>query len=155
MGYFFSYQDSRVRISTKRGYHHTAKYIEPVFKIKVTEFDLQKYEIWLNDLRAKDNLNLVSKNDKLKVFRILLNFSKRHYKFGFNRILATPSKLKDSGAVRKEHNVYDLNDFNKFLSKEEDLKYRCLWLTLYYCGLRMDEARGLQWKNIDWNAKSI
>ena len=152
---FLSYQDSRVRISTKRGYHHTAKYIEPVFKIKVTEFDLQKYEAWLNNLRAKDNLNLVSKNDKLKVFRALLNFGKRHYNFDFNRILATPSKLKDPGAVRKEHNVYDLNDFNKFLFKEEDLRYRCLWLTLYYCGLRMGEARGLQWKDIDWDQKVL
>lgn len=152
---FLDYQDSRVRISTKRGYFHTAKYIEPLFKIKCTEFDVKQFEVWLNDLRNKDNLNLVSKNDKLKVFRALLNYGRRHYDFDFNRVLATPSRFKDPGAVRAEHNVYTLEEFNQFLSVEEDIRFRCLWKTLYYCGLRMGEARGLQWKDIDWDAKSI
>lgn len=30
-----------------------------------------------------------------------------------------------------------------------------LWKTLYLCGLRIGEARGLQWKDIDWDRKTI
>ena len=152
---FLEYQDSRVRISTKRGYIHTAKYIEPLFKVKCTDLDLKTFEAWLDDLRKKDNLNIVSKNDKLKVFRAVLNFGRKQYNFDFNRVLSTPSRFKNPGAVRVEHNVFTLEEFNQFLSVEDDLRFQCLWKTLYYCGLRIGEARGLQWKDIDWNAKSI
>lgn len=52
-------------------------------------------------------------------------------------------------------NVYGLNDFNAFLSAETDQRYRCLWLTLYFCGLRIGEARGLQWNDIDWDNRTL
>ena len=34
-------------------------------------------------------------------------------------------------------------------------RYKILWETLYYCGLRIGEARGLQWEDIDWDNKTI
>ena len=46
--------------------------------------------------------------------------------------------------------VYDINEFDKFLSAEADERYKILWETLYYCGLRRGELRGLTWNDIDF-----
>ena len=43
----------------------------------------------------------------------------------------------------------------KFISVEEDIKWICLFKVLYYCGLRRGELRGLTWKNIDLEKKSL
>ena len=42
-----------------------------------------------------------------------------------------------------------------FFSKVDDLRYKCFFELLYYCGLRRSEARGLQWKHIDFNNKTL
>ena len=47
-----------------------------------------------------------------------------------------------------------MNSFNSYLS-EDDLKYKCLWETLYYCDLRIREARGLTWSDIDFDNKLL
>ena len=41
------------------------------------------------------------------------------------------------------------------ISFEDDIKFKCLYETLYYCGLRRGECRGLQWSDIDWNKDVI
>lgn len=46
---------------------------------------------------------------------------------------------------------YTLPEFKKFISGEEDSMWRCYFQTLYYCGLRCGESRGLMWKDIDFN----
>lgn len=56
---------------------------------------------------------------------------------------------------KKEMKFYPLEEFNLFLSKEDALRYKCIWKTLFYCGLRCDEARGLTWDSIDFDAKTL
>lgn len=46
-------------------------------------------------------------------------------------------------------------EFKKFISVEEDIKLICLFKVLYYCGIRRGELRGLTWKNIDLEKKSL
>lgn len=152
---FLEYQEPRTRISTRRGYKHTEIYIKPLFNIKCKDFTLPQFTEWLNDLRSKENLNMVSKNDKLKVLRALLNFGTKHYDFNFRKILATDSRMKVPGAIKTEHNIYTLDDFNKFISAEDDFTFQCLWKTLFFCGLRIGEARGLQWKDINWSEHTV
>lgn len=46
--------------------------------------------------------------------------------------------------IRKTTNG-DIRDdeFQQFLSVEEDIKFRCGFQLLYYCGLRIGELKGL------------
>ena len=152
---WYEYQDDKVRISTKRGYVHTKKYVEPLFNIKCTEFNQFHFEEWKKFMN-KTNLGYVSKNDKLKVLRAVLNFGIKHYEFhNFHRAMMMMTKFENPGAIAEDHLVYSPTEFDLFLSAEDDPRYRILWLTLYYCGLRIGEARGLQWKDIDWETKTI
>ncbi len=152
---WFEYQQDKVRVSTKRGYIHTKKYVEITFNIKCTDFNKFHFEEWKKYMNTT-NLNYISKNDKLKVFRALLNFGIKHYEFhNFHRAMIMMTKFDNPGVIVEDHLIYDPNEFNTFLLAEDNPRYRILWMTLYYCGLRIGEARGLQWKDIDWNTKTL
>ena len=149
------HQDSRVKVSTKNNYKQTIPYIEMLFNIKCHEFSLQQFEDWKSNLVSRNDIKTVTKNDRLKTFRALLNYGRRTYDFQFNRILGTESRIKEPNKVKELHNVYTPEDFQIFISGESDLRFICLWKMLYYCGLRIGEARGLQWKDIYWNVKTV
>lgn len=50
---------------------------------------------------------------------------------------------------------FTYDQFKKFLSVEDDLKYRTIYEILYYCGSRRGKLRGLTLKNIDFNHKTL
>ena len=49
---------------------------------------------------------------------------------------------------------YTYEEFKKFLRVEKDLKFRTLFETLYFCGLRRGELRGLIWKPLTLKTKN-
>lgn len=50
---------------------------------------------------------------------------------------------------------YTLDEFKQFISFEKDLQWKCLFETLYYCGLRRGEARALNWGDINFVNKTL
>ena len=50
---------------------------------------------------------------------------------------------------------YTLEEFKRFISNEDNLKFKCLYETLYYCGLRRGEARALTWNDINFEDKEL
>ena len=48
---------------------------------------------------------------------------------------------------------FTIDEFNQFISVEDDIMFKPLFETLYYMGLRKGELRGLQWKDIDFKNK--
>lgn len=97
----------------------------------------------------------VSKNDALKTLKALLHYGVKIYNFNFNQTLALMEKFKSPGEVKKEQAFYTFSEYEKFISGEDDPRYLLLLKTLYYCGLRIGEARGLQWKDIDWKKRTL
>ncbi len=97
----------------------------------------------------------VSNNDVLKTFKAMLNYGVKIYNFNFNQVLALMGKFKSPGERKKEQDFYVFKEFEQFLTGEDDPRFIILWKTLYYCGLRIREARGLQWKDIDWKKKTL
>lgn len=50
---------------------------------------------------------------------------------------------------------FTLEEFKQFISFEDDLKFRCFFETLYFCGLRRGEARALTWNDIDFTDEQL
>lgn len=50
---------------------------------------------------------------------------------------------------------FTYDKFQKFLSVEKDIKFRCAWQLLYYCGLRIGELKGITWKDIDFENRTV
>lgn len=65
---------------------------------------------------------------------------------------------KDGNLIKerkKEMSFYTPKEFQKFLSVENDVKFICAFQTLFYCGLRNGELRGLTWNNINFNKSCL
>ena len=48
-----------------------------------------------------------------------------------------------------------VEQFNKFIANVDDIVYNALFTTLFYMGLRIGEANGLQWKHIKDNTLTV
>ena len=113
------------------------------------------YDKWKEYIAGIDTMKTVTKNDKLKVLKAFLNFGEKRYGYNFHQVLLNMERFKNPDELVEEKVYYDINEFDKFLSAEDEDRYRILWETLYYCELRIGEARGLQWKDINLENKTL
>ena len=65
------------------------------------------------------------------------------------------TKFQDPNERRKEMSYYTYDEFTKFISYEDDLRWKCAFEILYYCGLRKGELKGFTWKNIYFDKKVL
>lgn len=151
---FIEYQTGKVKKTTMEGYRYKEKYLSLVWNISCNDFNIKHVEEWKRKMN-ETKLNDVSKNDVLKVLNALMNFGIKHYNFPFSQTLKLKEKFKSPDAIKKEQEIYSLSQFNRFIEVEDDPRYKCLWKVLFYCGLRIGEARGLQWKDINFNTRKI
>lgn len=150
---FLEYQEDKVRISTKVGYKYRCKYLKMLFNIKCVDFNISYFEKWKKYVNEQPNMKDVSKNDVLKILKALLHFGIKRYNFDFNQAILLMERFKNPEEKKSEREVYEYDEFIEFLSAEDNIRYKCLWETLYFCGLRIGEARGLTWNDIDFDKK--
>ena len=151
---FREFQDDKVKYSTKKGYEYKIRYFKKFLNVKVRDLNVDMYNSWYKDMNKNEYADR-TKNDAIKFFKSVLNYGMKWYntdcRLFYNRIYGfrDPNKLPD------EMDFYTITEFRKFISVEEDLKYRCIFKVLYYCGLRCGELRGLTWDNIDFKFKTL
>ena len=59
-------------------------------------------------------------------------------------------KFNDPNALLKEMDFYTFEEFQKSMSVIDDIKFKALFETLYFYGLRRDELRGFSLDNINF-----
>lgn len=64
-------------------------------------------------------------------------------------------KFINPNNLPKEMDYYTYEEFKQFISVVDDLEWKCLFETLYFCGLRRGELKGLTWDNIDLEGKNL
>lgn len=65
------------------------------------------------------------------------------------------SNFNNPRECKKEMDYYTYEDFKRFISNEDNLKFKCAFEILYYCGLRKGELKGLTWKDIYFDKKAL
>lgn len=151
---FYEYQSDKVRETTIKTYRDRIKYLELFDKIKLRELNINHFELWKKEI---NKLPLVTsyKNDLFKFVKAILNFGTRWYDFNFAPVYNKMTNFTNPNELKKEMEFFTIDEFQKFISVEDDIVFKPLFETLYYMGLRKGELRGLQWKDIDFYNKMM
>ena len=151
---FYDYQKDKVKQTTINTYLDRMRYMKLLDDIKVNEFNLQHYEAWLKEI-LKYKLSTRTRNYIYKFLKTIMNFGTKWYGINFNQIYPKMTNFTNPNERKKEMQFWTFEEFNKFISVENDLTYKTFFETLYYCGLRKGEARALNWNDIDLEKNTI
>ena len=151
---YYAYQEDKVKLTTLKTYRDRIKYMQLLDNIKLKDLDVKYYELWRKEINKLD-ISTAYKNDIQKFIKIVLNWCEKIYGFNFRSFYTKITKFTNPNEIKKEMLFYTLEEFKKFISFEDDIKYKCLFETLYYCGLRRGEARAITWNDIDFENKIL
>ena len=103
----------------------------------------------------KTNLFDRYKTDIQKFIKQVINFAEKQWDFNLRKFYNKLEPFKTPRALKKEIDFYEHEEFFKFISVVDDLRYKCFFKLLFYYGLQHSEARVLQRKHIDFNNKTL
>lgn len=151
---YYEYQKDKIKDSTLKTYRDRIKYMGLLDNIELVNLNWDLYQKWRAQIN-KTNLCDRYKTDIQKFIKQVINFAEKQWDFNLRKFYNKLEPFKTPGALKKEMDFYEPEEFFKFISVVDDLRYKCFFELLYYCGLRRSEARGLQWKHIDFKNKLL
>ena len=151
---YYDYQKDKIKDSTLKTYRDRIKYMGLLDNVELVNLNWDLYQKWRAQMN-KTNLCDRYKTDIQKFIKQIINFAEKQWDFNLRKFYNKLEPFKTPGALKKEMDFYEREEFFKFISVVDDLRYKCFFELLYYCGLRRSEARGLQWKHIDFNNKTL
>ena len=151
---FVEYKSDKVKYSTMYDYRMYHNGFKKLWSMKIGDFTIEDYKKW-RAIMSKKKLAIKTKNGYHKFLKTLLNYGTRWHDFNFTSIYNKMEKFTDPNGVKKEMEFYTYEEFQQFLSVISKLKDRCVYQTLYYCGLRCGELRGLTWTDLDLEEKTL
>jgi len=146
---FYEYQKDKVKETTIHTYLDRMRYMQYLDNIKVKDFNLQHYEMWRKKI-LECKLSTRTRNYIYKFLKTIMNFGTKWYGLNFNNIYPKMTNFTDPNERKKEMEFWTYEEFNKFISVEDNFMYKTFFKVLYFCGLRKGEARALDWKDIDF-----
>lgn len=151
---YYDYQKDKIKDSTLKTYRDRIKYMGLLDNVELVNLNWDLYQKWRVQIN-KTNLCDRYKTDIQKFIKQVINFAEKQWDFNLRKFYNKLEPFKTPGALKKEMDFYEPEEFFKFISVVDDLRYKCFFELLYYCGLRRSEARGLQWKHIDFKNKLL
>ena len=151
---YYDYQKDKIKDSTLKTYRDRIKYMGLLDNVELVNLNWDLYQKWRAQMN-KTNLCDRYKTDIQKFIKQVINFAEKQWDFNLRKFYNKLEPFKTPGALKKEMDFYEPEEFFKFISVVDDLRYKCFFELLYYCGLRRSEARGLQWKHIYFINKTL
>ena len=146
----------KVKDTTFDTYYNRVPHLKSLENVKLSEFNIDHFNKWKRTIDSKPELKCTStKNDIFKFLKAILNYGSRQLNFDFHNVYKKMTKFTDPNETEREMDYYNLDEFKHFISFENELKYICMFETLYYMGCRKGELRGLTWDKIDFNNKKL
>ena len=159
MNEHFEYQKDKVKYTTQHNYKKKLSHFKSLIDIKISDLNINDIEKWKevnNKLTpAGTPLATRTKNDLFKYLKSILNYGTKWHDFNFASMYNKMTNFNNPNELPKEMEFYTYEEFKKFISVEDDIRFKTLFETLYYCGLRRGEIRGLTWNNIDFDRKEL
>lgn len=121
-------------------------------KIKASKLNANQLEDFKKYLTSV-GYTAKTKNQVLADLQQVMKYGFNHYNI-HNNIVERVERFKDK-SKRPEMQFLTFDEFQLFISNVAELKYRAFFTVLYYEGLRLSEANGLQWKHTDFERNII
>ncbi len=150
----FEYQKDKVKVTTLRNYRERRQNLTLLDNIKLVDLNINHFEKWKEYINSK-GWSTAYKNDLYKYLKSILNYGMKWYDFNFTTMYRKMTNFNNPNEMKKEMLFWTFNEFKKFISVESDIKFKTIYETLYYCGLRSGEVRGLTWDNIDFKENTL
>ena len=151
---YYEYQKDKIKDSTLKTYRDRIKYMGLLDNIELVNLNWEHYQKWRSQMN-RTNLCDKYKTDIQKFIKQVLNFAEKQWDFNLRKFYNKLEPFKTPGTIKKEMDFYEPQEFFQYISVIDDLRDKCLFETLYYCGLRRSEARGLQWRHIDFKNHTL
>lgn len=151
---FLKFKKKRVRETTYYNYGNKLVYLKPLFNIKLKDFNYTQFERW-HDYIDNTHLSTRYKNDIYKFLKSIMNYATAWYEFNFVKVYPKMTNFNNPNEIPEEQLCFTYDEFKKFIEVENDIKWKCVFEILYYCGLRRGEIRGLQWKDVDLEKRTL
>lgn len=129
------------------------KHLESVKNYKVNDINLAIYKRFRTELE-KLNFTTLYLNKIQGLFKSLIEYSSKYYNTSDN-IIKFIEPFKNVNEIKKEMKFYTYEEYIKFRNVISDIEWRTWFDVLYYLGLRCGECQALQFKDIDFNKKTI
>ncbi len=150
----YKYQQDKVKVTTLYNYRNMMPFLKPLYNIKVESFNIRHFEFWRQFMNEK-KISTRYKNSVYKYLKAIMNFGTKWYDLNFVKVYNKMTNFTNPNERKKEMLFYTPEEFRKFLSVEDDIKFICAFQVLFYCGLRNGELRGLTWNDINFNKSCL
>ena len=126
-----------------------------LFKVKLKDFNYSHFERCHDYMDYETTLATRTKNDIYKFLKSILNYATAWYEFSFVKVYPKMTNFNNPNELPPEQLCFTYDEFKQFIEVEEDIKWQATFRILYYCSLRKGELRGLQWKDVDLERKTL
>lgn len=150
---YLNYQKDKIKITSYQSLTQLLNHLDILDNIEIEKMTIKQFDNW-KDVINSHSYSTTYKNNIYKRLRSLMNYGSKMYNID-TRIMNRFTNFTNPNELKKEMLYYTKEEFNDFISQENDIKWICFFSTLFYCGLRQGEALALNWKDIDFNTKSL
>lgn len=150
---YLEYCKDKMKVQSLRKLENQSKIFEPLFNIKINEFNIQNYK-QLQLYMDHKGYSIEYKNKVLGLLKRVIKYSNKYHNTNDN-MLNFIENYKRVNEMKKEMEFFTYEEFQKFISVIDEFDYKTFYETLYYLGLRQGEATALTWNDIDFNKKEV
>lgn len=139
---FYAYKEDKVKFTTLKTYRDRQKFFKNLENVKLKDFNIEHFEKWKKEINTY-GYSTNHKNHIFKFFKELLNYASKWYDFNFTATYNKMTNFTNPNEMPKEMLFFTYEKFKSFISVEENILYKTMYETLYYCGLRRGDLEVL------------
>lgn len=128
-------------------------HLKSIEEMKINDLNLEKYKKFSIELE-KENFQAHYKNKIIGLLRNLIKYSSEYHNTN-DAIIKYIKNYKDNNFSQKEMDFYTYEEYLQFDSVVTDFEYHTFFEILFFMGLRQGECLALNWKDIDFNKRTI
>lgn len=121
---------------------------------KLGRIDVKMVESYMAHKLKEGHIYKITINKTLVTLGAILKYAVRHHYIGSNPVSNVEKFKKGAEEIQEEKHFLTPAEIRLLLDNADD-RYRTLFMTAVLTGMREGELFGLQWGDIDWNARQI